>query len=105
MVSFIGNGTDGTSGNRIKVGQLVIAVTGTAISLPQGVGYNGIVLTARGTNSANITVGPSGVNNTINGTGNGYILAPGASVGVATSQFNQIFINGTAGDIISYIGS
>lgn len=105
MVSMIGSGTDGAS-NRVRAGQIVIAVTGTAIALPTLVGYNGIVLTAKAANNAaGMTIGSSTVTNTVNGTGNGYILAPGASVGVATSQFNQLYVNGTVGDIVSYLGT
>lgn len=87
------------------VGQSNIAVTGTAVQLSSGTLVNGVVVSASLSNAASITIGGSGVNNTVNGTGNGYILQPGASVGIAINNTNVLYINGTAGDVVAFVGS
>lgn len=86
-------------------GQFAIAVTGTAIQLPSTPLFNGVVVTANVSNTANLTVGTSSVTNTTNGSGNGYILAPGGSVGIAAANMNSIWVNGTAADVVSFVGS
>jgi hypothetical protein len=86
-------------------GQAKIAVTSTAVQLPSNILSNGVILTAKSTNAAPIVVGGSGVANTVDGTGNGYILAAGASVSWAVSNTNALYINGTSGDIVSFAGS
>lgn len=86
-------------------GQIKIANTGTAIQLPNNTLSNGVIITAKSTNSAPISIGVSGVNNTVDGTGNGYILEAGNSVSFAVANLNSIYINGTANDIVSYASS
>jgi hypothetical protein len=85
-------------------GQSKIAVTGTAVQLGSNTLTNGVIITALSTNTAAITIGGASVTNTINGTGNGYILEAGASVSIAATNTNVLYINGTSGDIISFIG-
>ena len=90
------------------VGQSKIVSTGVAVRLNGGTSQpltNGLIITALSTNTATIEVGGSGVTNTIDGTGNGYILAAGASVSFAVTNANDIYINGTSGDIVSWAGS
>lgn len=87
------------------VGQAKIASTGVAQQLSAGALANGVILTAKTGNAASIEVGASGVNNTVDGTGNGYILAAGASVSFAVDNVNRIYVNGTANDVISWAGS
>lgn len=88
------------------VGQAKIASTGTAVQLSAGALNNGVIISAAsGNNAAGVTIGGSGVTNTVNGTGNGYILAPGASVSFAVDNVNRLYINGTTGDIVSWAGS
>jgi hypothetical protein len=87
------------------VGQAKIAVTGTAVQLSNQTTPNGVILTAKSTNVAVITVGASGVTNTVDGTGNGYLLEQGCSVSAAVANVNDLYINGTAGDIVSWMGS
>lgn len=90
------------------VGQAVIASTGTAVRLNSGTSQaltNGIIITAPATNVAPISVGGSGVNNTISGSGNGYLLSPGASISFAVGNTNDIYINGTSADYVSWAGS
>jgi len=101
-----------TGAGTLKTGQAVIAVTSTAVQLPANSGLvNGIVVTACNgpsghTNTAVITVGTSsGLTTTADGSGNGYILQPGSSIGLAVNNSNQVWINGTATDCVSFAGS
>jgi len=87
------------------VGQAVIAVTGTAVvlgttvTLPAGT----VLVTALSTNNAaHAVVGATGVANTKDGTGDGYILEAGKSVVINADDLADVFVNGTAGDIFSY---
>lgn len=87
-------------------GQAKIAVTSTAVQLTSQALSNGIIITAKSTNAANIVIGSSSsVTTTSDGTGNGYILAAGATVSAAILNPNLLYINGTSGDIVSWIGS
>jgi len=99
-VSALGGGQ-----NTILSGQKTIAVTGTAVQLGSGALVNGVIITANINNTAPISVGPSGVNNTQTGSGNGYILQPGTSIAYSVTNLSPIYINGTAGDFVSYSGN
>jgi hypothetical protein len=89
----------------VTSGQTKIATTGTAVQLGTGALVNGVVITANLSNSGPITIGPAGVNNTQNGTGNGYMLYPGASMSYAVSNLSPVYLNGTAGDFVTYTGN
>ena len=84
-------------------GQAKIAVTGTAVQLATNTLTNGVIITALSTNSGIIKIGGSGVTNVSDGTGNGYLLEAGGSISVASTNTNVLYINGTAGDIISFM--
>jgi hypothetical protein len=87
-------------------GQVVIAVTGTAVQLPYNNLYNGVVVKAISANNVACgTVGSVGVTNSVGGTGNGYILCPGEGSSFAVTNTNSIYVNGTAGDIFTYEGN
>ena len=86
-------------------GQAKIAATNTRVQLPSFALSTGVILTAKGTNAADILIGGSTVTNTEDGTGNGAILAPGASISAAIANTASLFINGTIGDIVSFLGS
>jgi|SRR5579863_8907220 len=86
-------------------GQTKISVTGTAVQLASNALTTGVILTASLTNVNPSVIGDSGVTNTTNGSGNGYILSPGASVSVAVSNTNVLYVNGTANDVLSFIGN
>lgn len=89
-----------------KTGQAKVAVTGTAVQLGSNTLTQGVLISALSTNTASITIGTSSsVTNTIDGTGNGAILPAGSTKSIAATNTNLIWINGTAGDIISFIGS
>lgn len=88
-----------------RTGQAVIAVTGTAVRLivasvplPGG----SVFLTARPTNTASMTVGGAAVTNATDGTGAGLILAAGSNAVVFADDLNKVYVNGTAGDIMSW---
>ncbi len=89
-------------------GQVKITTTGTAINLPAAALVNGITVSAKASNAAQVgtyssTVGGSSALTTVNdGTGNGYPLAPGGSISFSSANANQIWINGTAGDVFAY---
>ena len=91
----------------ITTGQQKIAVTGTAVQViaASTALVNGVIITANLNNAAVVTVGSSSVTNTADGTGNGKVLQPGESTSVAVSDLNLLYVNGTAGDWISWIGS
>ena len=86
-------------------GQIIIAVTNTAVQLPSNSLVNGITVKAKTTNIANGFLGGSTVNTTDTGSGNGYRLLPGEAVAYATSNSNLVYVNGTAGDIYYYNGN
>jgi hypothetical protein len=84
-------------------GQVKIAVTGVAVQLPDKITTNGIEITNCGTTA--ILWGGADVTNVADGTGNGYVLAAGATASTATDNANRIWVNGTAGGWISFLGS
>ena len=87
-------------------GQVKIAVTGTAVQLPSNALKNGVIIKALSSNNAaGMTWGASSVTNTVDGTGNGDILEPGERNSAAVDNTNRIWVNGTAGDILSFVGS
>jgi hypothetical protein len=104
------NQRNGTSGQG-QSDQAVIAVTGTAVqfnSTNQGnQGINGYIICAHPNNSTKGgTIGwTSSLTNTVDGTGNGFILMPGAMLSIAAIDISDIWVNGTAGDIFSLIGN
>lgn len=80
-------------------------LTTGAVQLASTVLVNGVIFTALSTNTGNIFLGSSGVTTTADGTGNGYILEPGASCSAAVTNTNLFYAIGTAGDVLSWIGS
>lgn len=85
-------------------GQAAIAVTGTAVPLPSSYGFQqGVVITARTGNSANIYLGGLSVLNGFD-PGNGYELTPGSSIQLPITSLSLLAINGTLGDGITWIG-
>ena len=88
------------------VGQVVIAVTGTAVrlsavSVPLPTS-SVLVYALTGNAATGGVVGTTGVANTVDGTGDGYILENGQSVVIMTDDLNSVWVNGTAGDIFTY---
>lgn len=87
-------------------GQVAIAVTGTAVVLGVGVIAGGsIMVHALSDNTQPLTVGPAGISDDIDGTGNGHIVEPGGDAVVFCSNLNQVYVNGTQNDVLSYIAA
>ena len=86
------------------VGQVAVGVTGTAIVIGTTLVLPGgtVIVSAHSGNAAAGTVGGSGVTNTQDGSGNGYILEAGKSVVITAANLADVFVNGTAADIFSY---
>lgn len=110
MLIDMGDGTCaerfiGPRPGHVDCGQKKIATTGTAVALGSGVLFNGIIVTAKTTNTAPVFVGASGVTTTDDGTGNGYRLEPGQSISFSVADISALFINGTAGDSVYFAGN
>ena len=86
-------------------GQVKIAVTGTAVQFPAGLLHNGIIITAKSTNLADMFLGNVDVDNVGTGSGKGYILEAGNSISYAVRDSSSLFVTGTSGDILSFAGS
>ena len=88
------------------VGQVTIAVTGTAVrlvadSLPLPGGS--VLLWADTANAAAMTAGKTGLGNEADGTGDGVVVpASGIAVIVFADDLRDVWVNGTAGDWLSY---
>ncbi|WP_420104162.1 hypothetical protein [Bosea sp. (in: a-proteobacteria)] len=90
----------------VIAGQGRIATASTAVCLPSAALQNGIVVKALAGNVGSLTVGPSGVTTATDGTGNGYVLAPGEAMSFAVSNASLVCFNGTGvGDGVSYAGN
>lgn len=104
------NPATGAGGNpaTVKTSQAVIAVTGTAVQLSVASVplVNGLIVKSKSSNNAaGQTVGPAGVTNVTNGTGNGYILDAGEAASFGVTNVNAVYVNGTAGDVFSWEGN
>ena len=87
------------------VGQKVIAVTNTRLALAAvatPLPTSSVVVYALAGNAAAMTVGGSAVTNTVDGSGNGYILEAGQSVVVMADDLADVYVNGTAADIATF---
>jgi len=98
---------DALSPGAIISDQVAVAVTGTAVQFHanQPVAGGCVVVAAPAGNSAEVTLGGATVNNTVDGTGNGYVLEAGKATVVTVANLNTLYVNGTAGDFISYVGA
>lgn len=81
-----------------------IANTGSAIVLGTG-SISRIVIAASSTNNGSIFVGSATVTNDYGLATSGYELQPGQAVGILTSNLSNVFINGTTGDSVSFVGN
>jgi hypothetical protein len=75
-------------------------VTASATALNSQALSNGIVITARSTNTGTTYVGPSTVT-----TSNGYALLPGQSISYGVTNANAVWIVGTASDVVYVTGN
>jgi hypothetical protein len=53
-------------------------------------------------NAAAVVIGGSDVENTIDGSGNGYVLEAGQSVVIMVNDLADVYVNGTSGDIVTF---
>jgi len=101
-----GGGGSGGVNTNVIVGQVKIATTGTRVQLPSNALANGLIVKSLSANAAaGATIGGASVSNAVDGTGNGYVLAPGEASSFAVSNSNLLYVNGTAGDIFTYEGN
>lgn len=91
-----------SSTGALVCGQTKITTTWTQVNLPANNVGQFVVVKAFSSNVWNITVWVTGVTNTVNGSGNGFILEPGDMLPIVVDNSNKIFINWTANDIVSY---
>lgn len=92
----------------VKTGQVVIAVTGTAVPLSATASRldNGLIVKSKSTNNAaGATAGNSAITAVVDGTATGYILDPGEAASFGVTDVNLVYVNGTAGDIFSWMGN
>lgn len=83
----------------VQYGQATVSVTNTAVQLTNQA-VSGVVVQALAGNSANVVIGDSSVT-----TSNGFQLQPGQATGVAIDNVDKLYVNGTAGDGVCWIGS
>jgi len=90
-----------TTGNTPVHGQKTIAVTNTAVALTSATTSvkNGIIVQALSGNSTTVHVGGGGVTSS-----NGFELQAGQATSIATENVSLIFVVGTAGDGVCFIG-
>jgi len=82
------------------------AVTASAVALTAQALVNGIVITAKSTNTGNVFIGfDNTVTTTDDGSGKGYRLLPGQSISFGVTNASAIFIIGTASDVIYVAGN
>lgn len=80
-------------------------VTASAVALTAQALANGIIIKAKATNAGTVFVGGSGVNATYDGTGNGFPLDPGESIGFGVTDASVIYVIGILNDVISVAGN
>lgn len=83
-----------------RSGQKLVAVTNTAVALSAAAAVVGVIISGLAANAGNVYVGPSGVT-----TGTGFELQPGQATSIAIDDVAKVFVNGTAGDGVSWLGS
>lgn len=77
-----------------------VVVDTTAKAMPSTSLVNGAIITASLANAGTTWVGDSSV--AIN---SGYPLSPGASTSISIANLGALYIVGTAGDVLNYVGS
>lgn len=84
-------------------GVTLVAVTGTAVAIRSTTPMKVVMLKARAANAGTIYLGASGVTNNETTTTGGLQLAPGDIVSFSETDLAHVFINGAAGDGVSYV--
>lgn len=88
----------------IVTGQLALAA-GTRSQMPSVALTNGIVIKSDAANTAKVLIGGSTVTATADGTGTGYILAPGEAVSFGVANASAIYAISSATAVLSYQGN
>lgn len=81
-------------------GQKTVAVTNTAVVLQTHALTTGVIVQALAGNVGNVVIGDASVT-----TANGFQLQPGQATSAAVTNTNALYVNGTAGDGVCFIGS
>jgi hypothetical protein len=81
--------------------QVTIAASATPQQLPANALVNGGTLAAKAGNTASIELSP----NPAVTSSTGFVLAAGQQVPFTGSNTNQLWITGTAGDVLSFLGN
>ena len=93
----------------LPTGGLVIKqakATATATALPAAQTLNGLTIRAKASNVGPVLVGNvATVTTAIDGSGVGFILEPGSVVSLPCANASDIYLIGTAGDVVSYAGN
>jgi hypothetical protein len=83
-------------------GVRLVAVSGAAVALRAATTIKQVMVKARRTNLATLYVGAAGVTADETAATGGFQLDPGDIVSFPESDLAHIFVNGTAGDGVSY---
>jgi hypothetical protein len=83
-------------------GQGVIAATGVAQQLPANTGCHLCTIGALATNANPVVAGSSTVTNVFDGTGNGFPINQAFEEDFGCTNTNQLWLNGTIGDVYFY---
>jgi len=87
----------------VGTGHKDVAVTGTAVALRSSTACTSVTVKADTANAATIYVGISTVTNDETAGTGGLQLEPGESIAIDVANLATVFINGTAGDGVSYM--
>jgi hypothetical protein len=85
-------------------GQIALTAN-TRAQLPSNALVNGFILKSSPLNGANVLIGGSTVSTTADGSGNGFILEPGASAPLSVTNTNAIYLISAAAAVLSYVGN
>lgn len=86
-------------------GARLVAVTGTAVTLRAATLSKVIMIKARLSNVGTIYIGASNVTANETAATGGFQMAPGDALVLGDDDLSDIYINGTAGDGVSYCWS
>lgn len=100
ILVYIVPGGGGSLPTTPKYGQTTISVTNTAVQLPSKTLTVGVIVQALAGNVNNVVIGDSAVT-----AANGFQLQPGQATSAALANVNDLYVNGTAGDGVCFIGS
>lgn len=87
--------------SNISQGRVEISETNTAVQLDSDTTIKRVIISAPFSNSDVIVFGGSGIIHT-EASRTGAVLSQGASVDIAIDNLNKIYINGVAGDGVSF---